>query len=65
MDWYVLLLTVDTILDTLPEEVRKITFQPSLAVHPLPEGVIDELRNKYSKHRAAKECARRRQLWKD
>ncbi|RKP23297.1 translation protein SH3-like domain-containing protein, partial [Syncephalis pseudoplumigaleata] len=41
--------SVDSALDTLPEMVRKMTFEPSLAVPPLPEGVIDELRNRYSR----------------
>src|SRR5262249_34687751 len=33
--------------DTMPEHVREITYKPSLAAYPLPEGVIDELRSPY------------------
>ncbi|KAI8055147.1 translation protein SH3-like domain-containing protein [Syncephalis plumigaleata] len=49
----------DTKLDTLPEAVRKITFEPSLAVPPLPEGVLDELRNRYSRMQSIKDRARK------
>ncbi|RKP23082.1 hypothetical protein SYNPS1DRAFT_31221 [Syncephalis pseudoplumigaleata] len=51
----------DSALDTLPEMVRKMTFEPSLAVPPLPEGVIDELRNRYSRYQSIKESKRRTQ----
>ena len=37
--------------DTLRLSVEDETFVPSLLTSPMPEGVIDELRNKYSKFR--------------
>jgi len=48
----------DSVLDTLPEEVARISFEPSLAVPPLPGEVVDELRFKYSRHRVGKERKR-------
>jgi large subunit ribosomal protein L24 len=45
-------------LDTLAEEVAKVTFIPSLDTPPLPASVVNELRNKYSKHRPEKEKKR-------
>ncbi|KAI9595088.1 translation protein SH3-like domain-containing protein [Syncephalis fuscata] len=49
----------DSKFDTLPDVVRKISFEPSLAVPPLPEGVIDELRNRYSKFQSMKNRTRK------
>lgn len=37
--------------DTLRFEVEAATWTPTLLRAPMPGGVIDELRNKYSKHR--------------
>ena len=49
---------VDTPLDTPANVVKLVTYQPTLAVPPLPEGVVDELRGKYTKWRVIKERKR-------
>lgn len=41
--------------DTLRFEVEEQTWTPTLLRAPMPEGVIDELRNKYSEHRTRHE----------
>lgn len=42
----------DEPIDTLRIEVEAKTYVPSLQSFPMPESLIDELRNKYSKHRS-------------
>lgn len=42
-------------VDTLRFEVEETTWTPTLLRAPMPGGVIDELRNKYSKHRTRHE----------
>ncbi|KAI5849441.1 hypothetical protein DFP73DRAFT_540602 [Morchella snyderi] len=41
----------DTAVDTKIYDVDSTTFKPTLLIPPMPAGVIDELRNKYSKFR--------------
>ncbi len=41
--------------DTLRYEVEEVTWTPTLLRAPMPGGVIDELRNKYSKYRTRHE----------
>lgn len=42
---------VDEAEDTLRVETEKQTFLPTLMIPPMPDGIIDELRNKYSRYR--------------
>ncbi|KAL8974476.1 MAG: hypothetical protein Q9197_001290 [Variospora fuerteventurae] len=45
----------DNEVDTLRIDVEKVTWTPTLLRAPMPSGVIDELRNKYSKFRTRHE----------
>ncbi|MCJ1319961.1 hypothetical protein MMC15_005297 [Xylographa vitiligo] len=47
----------DNDIDTLRIEVEERTFVPTLLRPPMPPGIIDELRNKYSKFRDRHEAA--------
>lgn len=48
---------VDHKIDTLRIDVEERTFVPTLLQPPMPEGLIDELRNKYSRFRTRHEPA--------
>lgn len=41
----------DEAYDTRIMDVEEITYMPTLLQPPMPDGIIDELRNKYGKHR--------------